>query len=38
MKLSKGEQSHKVILGRPFLRPYRMSYDGGTGQVAIIED
>lgn len=38
VKLSEGEQSHRVILGRSFLRRYRLTYDGLTGQVEIIED
>jgi hypothetical protein len=37
VKLQAGDQWHRVILGRPFLRPYRMHYDAGTGQVEIIE-
>nr|QQZ51752.1 aspartyl protease family protein [Phenylobacterium glaciei] len=35
VKLAEGEQWHRVILGRAFLRPYRMTYDGATGQVEI---
>lgn len=35
VKLRAGEQWHRVILGRSFLRPYRMIYDGGSGQVEI---
>jgi hypothetical protein len=38
VKLSEGEQWHKVILGRLFLRNYRLIYDGTTGQVEITED
>jgi hypothetical protein len=37
VKLQEGDQWHRVILGRSFLRPYRMSYDGGTGQVELSE-
>jgi hypothetical protein len=37
VKLQDGDQWHRVILGRSFLRPYRMSYDGGTGQVELVE-
>lgn len=36
VKLAEGEQWHRVILGRAFLRPYRMTYDGTTGQVEIV--
>jgi hypothetical protein len=35
VKLQEGDQWHRVILGRTFLRPYRMIYDGSTGQVDI---
>jgi hypothetical protein len=35
--LHQGDQWHRVILGRSFLRSYRISYDGGTGQVEISE-
>jgi hypothetical protein len=35
VKLREGEQWHRVILGRSFLRPHRLSYDGETGQVEI---
>lgn len=38
VKLEEGEQWHRVILGRTFLRPYRLAYDGGTGAVELIED
>lgn len=38
VKLSEGEQWHRVILGRSFLRHYRLVYEGATGQVEIIED
>lgn len=36
VKLREGEQWHRVILGRGFLRPYRLSYDGPSGQVELI--
>jgi hypothetical protein len=36
--LREGDQWHRMILGRAFLRRYRMTYDGGTGAVEIIED
>lgn len=36
-RLEEGEQWHRVILGRPFLRPYRMVYDAPNGGVEIIE-
>lgn len=35
VKLRAGEQWHQVILGRGFLRPYRLVYDGRSGQVEI---
>ena len=38
VRLSEGDQKHRVILGRTFLRQYRVIYDGGTGAVEIIED
>jgi hypothetical protein len=37
VKLYEGEQWHRVILGRVFLRQYQLAYDGLTGQVEIIE-
>lgn len=37
VKLAEGGQWHRVILGRTFLRPYRLAYDGTTGQVEIEE-
>jgi hypothetical protein len=36
VKLAEGGQWHQVILGRSFLRAYRLSYDGGTGLVEIV--
>lgn len=36
VKLSEGEQWHRIILGRSFLRPHRLSYDGESGQVEIV--
>ena len=36
--LAEGDQWHRVILDRAFLRRYRMGYDGGTGAVEIVED
>ena len=36
VKLAEGQQFQRVLLGRTFLRPYRLTYDGGTGQVEII--
>ncbi len=36
VKLSQGEQWHGVILGRSFLRQYRLTYDGRTGQVELL--
>ncbi len=38
VKLEEGNQWHRVIMGRKFLRQYRVSYDGGTGAVEIVED
>lgn len=35
VKLKDGEQWHQVILGRGFLRPYRLVYDGFSGQVQL---
>lgn len=35
VKLKQGEQWHQVILGRGFLRPYRLVYDGVSGQVEL---
>ncbi len=37
VRLRDGEQSHRAILGRSFLRRYRLNYDGGTGAVEIVE-
>jgi len=37
VKLHEGEQWHRVILGRSFLRGYRLVYEGVTGQVEIVE-
>ena len=38
VKLKQGAQWHRVILGRSFLRPYRLIYDGADGQVDITDD
>lgn len=35
VKLRQGAQFHEVILGRAFLREYRVIYDGATGAVEI---
>ena len=35
VRLAEGEQWHRVILGRSFLRRYTLTYDGGAGQVEI---
>ena len=35
VKLRQGGQWHEVILGRTFLRQYRMTYDGANGQVEV---
>jgi hypothetical protein len=37
VRLHEGEQWHRVILGRSFLRQYRLAYDGVSGQVDIID-
>jgi hypothetical protein len=37
VKLEEGEQWHRVILGRSFLRHYQLAYDGLTGQVQITD-
>lgn len=37
VKLQEGEQWHRVILGRSFLRNYRLVYDGLSGEVDIVE-
>ena len=35
VKLQEGEQWHRVILGRSFLRRYYLVYSGATGEVEI---
>jgi hypothetical protein len=35
VRLYEGEQWHRVILGRSFLRQYRLLYDGLSGEVEI---
>lgn len=35
VKLQDGDQWHRILLGRSFLRPYRMTYDGGSGEVSV---
>lgn len=35
VKLKQGEQWHQVILGRGFLRHFRLTYDGSTGAVEL---
>jgi len=35
VKLHEGGQWHRVILGRTFLRQYRLAYDGASGQVEL---
>ena len=35
VKLKEGGQWHRIVLGRPFLRGYTMTYEGRTGQVVI---
>jgi hypothetical protein len=36
-RLEEGGQDHRVILGRHFLRRYRLEYDALSGQVEVIE-
>lgn len=38
VKLKEGEQWHRVILGRSFLRYYRLIYDGADGRVELTTD
>lgn len=35
VRLQQGEQWHRVILGRSFLRRYQLVYDGPSGQVEV---
>jgi hypothetical protein len=35
VRLKQGEQWHQLILGRSFLRPYRLVYDGPSGRVEV---
>lgn len=35
VKLSDGGQLHRIILGRTFLRPFKMTYNGSDGSVTI---
>lgn len=37
VKLQQGDQWQRVILGRSFLRQYRMTYDGANGSVCLDE-
>jgi len=37
VKLQEGDQWHRVILGRSFLRQYRLIYSGPDGQVEILD-
>ena len=37
VKLVEGDQWHRIILGRNFLRGYRTTYDGTTGDVILTE-
>ena len=37
VRLEEGDQWHRAILGRRFLRQYRMTYDARAGQVEITE-
>jgi hypothetical protein len=37
VRLYEGEQWRRVILGRSFLRHYRLAYDGRTGEAEIID-
>ncbi|HEY2356775.1 MAG TPA: retropepsin-like aspartic protease [Phenylobacterium sp.] len=36
VRLQEGEQWHRVILGRSFLRSHRLVYDGPGGQVELL--
>jgi len=36
--LAAGGQSHSALIGRTFLRDFRMMYDGQTGEVTIWDD
>lgn len=36
VKLSEGAQLHRVLLGRSFLKNYRLIYDGATGDVELV--
>lgn len=38
VRLQEGEQWHRVILGRSFLRGYRMIYEGVTGRVELLDE
>ncbi len=38
VRLEDGDQWHRVILGRTFLRPYAVTYDGRTGRVEISDE
>jgi predicted aspartyl protease len=38
VRLEEGDQWHRAVLGRRFLRQYRMTYDARSGQVEIAED
>ncbi len=38
VKLHEGNQWHRVVLGRPLLRNYVLSYDGRTGQVLLQDE
>ena len=35
--LAAGGQSHSALIGRTFLKPFKMEYDGTTGEVLIYE-
>ena len=35
--LAAGGQTHYALIGRTFLRPFKMEYDGTTGEVVIYE-
>lgn len=38
VRLAEGAQPHRVLLGRTFLRHYRMTYDGPSGAVELSTD
>lgn len=37
VKLTEGAQMHRVLLGRSFLKNYKLIYDGATGEVELVD-